>query len=270
MVMSGRTARIKYPFDPVVSHVGSMSLRPYAILFLEREFKGSAVMKSVQSGRAFSVRQVQALDRKAIERYGVPSLALMENAGRAVAAEALRLLKPVPRPRVAVVCGTGNNGGDGFVAARHLSNAGVAVSVFVVGSVERLKNDAAVYYRVLKKCGYAGKAVRGVTAGFRKNLQSSDLIVDAVFGVGLSRAVSGVYAQVIAALNEARPRTLSVDIPSGMDGTTGDVYGACVKACETVTFCVMKKGFLNRAAARWTGRVVVADIGIPRRLWAKI
>ena len=225
-------------------------------------------MKSGEIG-AFTVRQVQALDRRAIERYGVPSLALMENAGRAVAAEALRLLKSVSSPRVAVVCGLGNNGGDGFVAARHLSNAGVEVSLFVVGEVGRLKNDAAVYYRVLKNCGYGGKEIRGVTAGFRRNIQSADLIVDAIFGVGLNRTVGGGYAQVIAALNEARPRVLAVDIPSGLDGTTGAVYGACVRAWETVTFCVLKKAFLNKATAPWTGRVIVADIGIPRKLWAK-
>ncbi|MFA5259880.1 MAG: NAD(P)H-hydrate epimerase [Candidatus Omnitrophota bacterium] len=217
--------------------------------------------------KALSVRQIQALDRKAIERCGVPSLALMENAGKAVASEALRLMKTIARPRVVVVCGLGNNAGDGFVAARHLLNAGVALHVFVVGSVSQLKNDAAVYSRVLKNCGCRLAEIRSVTAGFKRELQNADLVIDAIFGVGLNRDITGLFAEVIPVLNESRKKILAVDIPSGLDGTTGAVYGACVKAYQTVTFSVMKKGFLNKAAARWTGRVIVADIGIPKKLW---
>jgi NAD(P)H-hydrate epimerase len=225
------------------------------------------MMKSAGIEKALSVREIQALDRKAIERCGIPSLALMENAGKAVAVESVRLLKTVSRPRVVAVCGLGNNAGDGFVAARHLLNAGVPVKVFVVGSVSQLKNDAAVYARVLKNCRYPVVEIRGVTPDFRRDIRGADLVVDAIFGVGLNRAITGLFADVISALNESRKNILAVDIPSGLDGTTGDVYGACVKARETVTFAVMKKGFLNKAAARWTGRVIVADIGIPRKLW---
>ena len=220
--------------------------------------------------RALNVSQIQALDRKAIDGCGVPSLALMENAGRAVAAGALRALKTVSRPRVVVVCGLGNNAGDGFVAVRHLLNAGVAVKFFVIGSPGQLKSDAAVYFRVLQNCGYPGTEIRKITARFRKELHRADLIVDALFGVGLNRPVTGLCAEVIALMNESGRKILAVDVPSGMDGTSGAVHGVCVKARQTVTFSAMKKGFLNKAAARLTGRVLVADIGIPKTLWPKI
>ena len=246
-------------------------LRIYSIFFLLGNKAGFWVMmkSSVFERKALSVRQIQALDRKAIESYGVPSLALMENAGKAVADEAERLLKTVSHPRVAVVCGLGHNAGDGFVAARHLINAGVGVNLFVVGSPSRLKNDAAVYFRVLEKCGCKGLEIRNVTARFRKRLQNTDLIVDAIFGVGLNRSITGLYADVISALNVSGKKILAVDIPSGLDGTTGATFGTCVKAYKTVTFSFMKKGFFNQDAARLTGRVVVADIGIPRQLWPR-
>ncbi len=223
-----------------------------------------------QNQRAVTVAAIQKLDTMAIGKYHVPSIVLMENAGKAVAVEAVRLLKKIPRPHCTVVCGLGNNAGDGLVAARHLFNAGVQVNVFLAGSPEKLKNDAAANYRILVNCGYRIKPVQKITAAFKNELKRTDLIVDAIFGVGLNRTVDNPFACVIEALNGSGQKILSVDIPSGLDGTDGFIYGTCVKAYKTITFSCLKKGLVKKDGPKYAGWIEVADIGIPRRLFSKI
>lgn len=214
--------------------------------------------------KTVTVQQIQELDRMAIERLGIPSIALMENAGRSVAQEVCRRVKRIKRPKVAVVCGVGNNAGDGFVAARHLINAGVNAFVFIVGNERRLKHDAAVNFRILKKLKHPIHR-----AGTRRYLQwitRADIVVDAVFGAGISRDITQPYLDVINTLNNYAKKILAVDIPSGLDGTTGSIYGVCVRADWTVTFSFAKTGFTRGAGPLHTGRVIVADIGIPKKL----
>ena len=192
-------------------------------------------------------------DRRTIED-GTPGIVLMEKAGRAVA-DTILARHPAGTP-VAVVCGPGNNGGDGFVCARLLSERGCNVHVMLLGERDAIKGDAAL---ALQR--WTGE----VTRVDKEALMKTGAIVDALFGAGLSRPLTGDAAEAVAAINAARSagaRVLAVDLPSGVDGTTGAVQGVAVQADETVTFCRKKPGHLLLPGRAFTGEVQIADIGI--------
>ncbi len=183
---------------------------------------------------------------------GVPLLKLMEAAGTAVADEVRRMMPP--GSRIAVLCGPGNNGGDGFVAARHLKRASYDVRLHLLGDKAALKGDAAEMAR------WWDGPVRAMDP---TAVESMHLIVDALFGAGLSRAPDGVAAEMIGAINASGLPVLAVDVPSGLDGTTGAASGAVVQARRTVTFFRKKPGHLLMPGRTLCGELVVADIGIP-------
>ena len=189
-------------------------------------------------------------DRLAIAG-GTPGIALMESAGRAVAEAVPRLSRG---RRVLIVAGPGNNGGDGFVAARYLAENGYAVRVFLVGELARLKGDAAE----------AAKRWSGpVEPAAPDGLADGDIIIDALFGAGLDREVTGLPRAMIEAMNGARVPIVAVDLPSGINGTSGAMMGAAVRASHTVTFFRRKPGHLLLPGRLHCGTVEVADIGIP-------
>ena len=225
-----------------------------------------------------SIKRSQKLDKTAIERYGVPSIILMENAGRSVAYEIIRQIGKKRNSIVCVVCGLGNNAGDGFVVARHLLNAGIRTKIFLIGDGGNLKKDAAVNYSILKKLEYpfyfiGAKTAGGVNifsdAGYRaliNNLSKADIVVDAIFGSGLNREILSPFKEIIAIVNKKAKRVVAVDTPSGLDGTTGNIYGACINADTTVTFNFAKEGFFKNKGPGYVGNIVVVDIGIPLKL----
>ena len=201
-----------------------------------------------------TTEEMAEADRRAVA-LGVPSLTLMENAGRAVADEAATM---VPAgSKVAVLCGPGNNGGDGFVAARFLRERGYDVRVACLVPVEQLKGDAA---EMARKWG-------GKPGSVAQTLEGSALVIDGIFGAGLARAPAGAFADAIYqidAAHERGARVLAIDVPSGLDGTTGHALGEyVVKADRTITFFRKKPGHLLMPARALCGDVVVADIGIP-------
>jgi NAD(P)H-hydrate epimerase len=211
-----------------------------------------------------SREEARALDRRAIEDLGVPSLVLMENAGRGTAELLLRL---GIHGRVAICCGKGNNGGDGCVIARHLDIQGVPVKVLLFGRPEELSPDAAVNYRILERAGlplrvFADNEVDA--AAVRQELACVEWVVDALFGTGLRGPVRAPYDQVIGAINDSLARVLAVDIPSGLDCDTGRPLGLTVRARHTATFMALKKGYVHPPAREWLGQVHVIDIGAPR------
>jgi len=218
--------------------------------------------------KALSALEIQKLDEIAIEEIGIPSIALMENAGRSVAQEVLRRAKRFPQKSVLIFCGLGNNAGDGFVCARHLINHNIQTKIFVIGNPDHLKNDAALNYKILRNLKIPIHVIKStvflktVDADFKK----SKMIVDAIFGVGLNRAILDPFKSVIEKINSAKAHVISVDVPSGLDATTGKIHGVCVRAKTTVTFSFSKKGFYINEGPRQVGRIVVADIGIPRTL----
>ncbi len=214
-----------------------------------------------KSMKTISAARMQALDRAATEKQGIPSIILMENAGRGAAEEIVRMLRRVPKPKVCVVCGSGNNGGDGFVVARHLKIAGVAVSCFLAGESRNLKNDALTQFRILENLNVAVHPAKTVTAGLKKALKQADISVDALFGIGLNREVGEPFSALIHALNACAKKIVSLDVPSGLDATTGRIWGTCIEAHTTVTFQVVKTGLCKREGPKHSGQVVVCHIG---------
>ena len=214
--------------------------------------------------------QIRAFDKEAIERRGVPGIVLMENAGRN-AAEVLEreMLGGCARgKRVVVLCGTGNNGGDGFVIARHLHLRGAVVSVALTGSRDKLPPDAKANANAWMALGGPTEAITDAAA-VAPAIAQADAVVDALFGTGLDRPVEGLARQVIEATHAARARVFAVDIPSGLDAQTGAVLGAAVRAVHTATFAHHKLGLLTPAGAAHAGSVHVVDIGVPASLVAQ-
>jgi hydroxyethylthiazole kinase-like uncharacterized protein yjeF len=206
--------------------------------------------------------EMRAIDRAAIEGLGVPSLRLMERAGEAVADAAASLLGQGGRVRI--VCGAGNNGGDGYVAARLLHAGGREVEVLALVPGDELRGDAAAVRASAEEAGVsvveAAEHVPPLAAA------PGDVVVDAIFGTGLSRAPEGRFAEAIgavAAAREAGARVVAVDIPSGLSADTGRPLGACVQADHTVTFGFPKRGLMIFPGASLSGEISVADIGLP-------
>jgi NAD(P)H-hydrate epimerase len=214
--------------------------------------------------------QARELDRRAMQEFGVPGVVLMENAGRGMA-ELLRSLGI--DGLVVICCGKGNNGGDGFVIARHLDNAGVRVRVLLFGDPAQLSGDAAVNSRILVASGIALEVFTDPAIDaerLRRELAQADWIVDALFGSGLRGAIQPPFERIIAILNAAGKRVFAVDIPSGLDCDTGVPLGIAVRAHHTATVAAMKKGFLEPAATAWLGQVHLIDMGAPRAVFARM
>lgn len=212
--------------------------------------------------------QARAIDRRAIEEYGLPGPVLMENAGRGSA----ELLIGLGVSGGVVVCaGTGNNGGDGFVIARHLDNRGVDVRVLLFGDPARLTPDAAGNFRCLQAARLAVDVRRHVDPdALRDELSRADWVVDALLGTGAAGAPRPPLDAVIAAMNRSGAKLFAVDLPSGLDADTGDAPAAAIRAHRTATFVARKRGFDAPAAADYLGVVHVVDIGVPRRLVADV
>ena len=210
--------------------------------------------------------EMKRIDTFAINTVGIPGVVLMENAGRAVFEAAYRSLAGKDSPAL-VFCGRGNNGGDGFVAARYLINNGVETHVFVVGAVSKIRGEARVNLRILKKMGVPiNRVTKKALPRLRVQMKRCGVIIDALLGTGLTGEVSGLYRDVISLMNEAGCSVLSVDIPSGLDGVTGKPLGVAVVANATVTFQLPKKAFENPLARNYTGQLKIVDIGIPVHL----
>src|SRR6516162_8605745 len=207
-------------------------------------------------------QQVRDLDRRAIDEYGVPGVVLMENAGRG-AAELLVNLGI--HGRVLICCGKGNNGGDGFVIARHLANRGVNIQVLPCAPREELTGDALINFTILERCQYPLRLLSHSLDGLHEELARSEWVVDALFGTGLSGPVRPPFDRIITAINESGVPVLAVDIPSGLDCDTGQPLGSTIRARHTATFVAMKKGYSQATAKEWLGTVHVLDIGAPRR-----
>ncbi len=203
--------------------------------------------------RSLSVSQAQAFDRHAQVKLGIPSIILMENAGRGVAEEVLKMLRG--KKKVVIICGAGNNGGDGLVAARHLLNAGIKVKVCLMGKISKLKPDPKINLEILVR-------MEQKILKFPNAIEGSDLIIDAMFGIGLKSEVREPYAQIIDFLNKTGKPILAVDVPSGLDADTGKILGVAVRAKRTVTFVAPKKGFFRADGPKCCGRIVVRDIGV--------
>jgi ADP-dependent NAD(P)H-hydrate dehydratase / NAD(P)H-hydrate epimerase len=204
-------------------------------------------------------------DRRTIEEIGIPSLVLMENAGRQVVAAMEAIYTDLTDRHVAILCGRGNNGGDGFVVARTLVQRGVGVSVFLIGQVSDVRGDARVNLDIL---GRLGLTVVEVADGQAWELHVSEvrdctLIVDAIFGTGLNAPVSGLIESVITDINASSIPVVSIDLPSGLSADSSDPIGESIEAGTTVTLAAPKIPLVLMPAEMRAGDIVIADIGIP-------
>jgi NAD(P)H-hydrate epimerase len=214
-----------------------------------------------------SREEVRACDAVAIERYGMEGIVLMENAGAAAARHADTLMRSDRITRVCIIAGVGNNGGDGFVVARHLYNLGYAVHVIICGTKERIKGDAYSNLQIIEKMNVSIFSLSGIDPAVVKHeIQTwageCGFIIDALLGTGTAGPPREPILTAIETINALGKPILSLDIPSGLDCDTGEPLEVAIRAEHTVTFAAMKKGFLNPSAARFTGKVTVASIGI--------
>ncbi len=211
--------------------------------------------------KACFAQEMREVDRAASEQGGIPSIVLMENAAIACVRELEKDFGSVKNKRIAVFCGKGNNGGDGFAAARHLHNLGADVSVYLVCGNE-FKGDAKVNFDIIKKMSVNTDVISD-TENLKYIIRSNDIVVDAIYGTGIHGMIDGISYDVISEINENSSYTLSVDVPSGINSDSGEICGICVKAHKTVTFAAYKVGMLMFPAADFVGEVTVADISIP-------
>ncbi len=218
--------------------------------------------------RLLNAEQMRELDRRTIEEIGVPGVVLMENAGRGAAESMARhFAGRFPGP-VLVLAGKGNNGGDGYVIARHLANWGWQVRTLVLADRDTIGGDAAINLTALINCGGDVGFVAG-TEALQAELDghcSPALLVDALLGTGLASDVKGLYALAIDWINASPAPAVAVDIPSGVDASTGRILGRAVEAELTITFAFAKLGHVLHPAAQLTGQLDTLDIGIPRSL----
>lgn len=213
-----------------------------------------------------SCEEMKAMDYYAINNINIPSIVLMENA-------ALKVVKNIRLDKTnsfTIICGIGNNGGDGLAIARHLILEGKDVDLFIIGNLDKATKDFNVNLKILKSLEVKFTNIKDEKELdlFKESLSNNDLTIDAIFGIGLTRDVIGVYGEVITLINDYSKKILSVDIPSGLDGNTGEALGISVKANKTVTFHLMKKGLLK--GIKDVGEIIVETIGIPDKATQRV
>ena len=205
---------------------------------------------------------LNSIDNYCIETLKIPGIVLMENA----ALKVIKNIDLINNHSFSLICGSGNNGGDGFAVARHLSVKGKTVEVFLIGSEKNIKGDAKINYDILKNMKIPINKVSNNddVIELRDSIIRNDVTIDCIFGTGLKREVEGIFDLVISIINENSSYILSIDVPSGLDSNNGRVLGNAVRATKTVSFGLYKKGFLNYDTDKFTGEIIIEDIGIPK------
>ncbi len=221
--------------------------------------------RRVRPLRVLNARQMRAADRRTIDEVGIPSIVLMENAGRQVVAALETLVDDLPSRAVAILCGTGNNGGDGFVVARALQQRGLEPAVFLIGATADVRGDARINLDIL---GQLGTPIVEIADASAWELHGSEataahLIVDAIVGTGLSRALAGLHETVVADVNASGASVVAIDLPSGLSADAAEPLGPSLHAAVTVTLGAPKVPLVLPPAEHTAGDVVIADIGIP-------
>ncbi len=215
-----------------------------------------------------SVREMREIDRGAIKELGIPGVVLMENAGQSVVSAMEDFFGLENVRKVTVVCGKGNNGGDGFVVSRCLTNQKINVDTYIVGDISSFAGDAKRNLDIIKGLGLKPKVLRNRSdlRKLRLSLSDSDIVVDAIFGTGFSGRISGIGEKVVKEMNQSGLNIVSVDTPSGVDSNNGNISGEAVKADLTVTMGLPKTGQFLYPARHYVGELYVADIGFPEQV----
>ena len=210
--------------------------------------------------------QMNLIDKFCSDKLGLPSIILMENAALSVVHETEKILGSVEGKKICLVAGKGNNGGDAFAAARHLFNRGADITVYICTNISEIRSDALINLEILSKLEIKIYELADVKMlkMLKSALMNSDLVIDGIFGTGIKGDVIGLHADIINLLNLSGKKILSIDIPSGISGKTGKVMGTAIKAIKTVTFCLPKIGLILHPGCEYAGKLVIADIGIPK------
>ncbi len=216
--------------------------------------------------------EMQAMDRQTIEAFGLPGRVLMENAGRGATRLFMERVYPLAPGPVAVAAGRGNNGGDGFVMARYLSQMGIAVTVYLLARREQVRGDAAANLKLLEtlKVKVIEMPEEGDLDKHKNKMAHAACWIDALLGTGLNSDLRGRFARMVDFINRLERPVLAVDIASGLDSDTGRVCGTCIRATATATFAFAKIGHLVTPGAEYTGHLRVIDIGIPEHIVRQI
>jgi NAD(P)H-hydrate epimerase len=213
---------------------------------------------------------MKEIDRRTIEGIGIPGPVLMENAGLQIFRFLQSLILPyVDEDKVVIVAGKGNNGGDGLVIARHLWNNGMAPQVLLLGAKKEIRGDAALNLGIAEKIGLAVKEIKSEAdwKAHQRPFKEASVIIDAIFGTGLTKPAEGLYARAIEDINRSAAFKVAVDIPSGLSSDSFEIIGPAVKADVTVTLGAPKIAHVIPPAEEWVGELMIADISIPRPLF---
>lgn len=211
-----------------------------------------------------TIDAIRKMEKATIDFIGIPSIVLMENAAHKV----IKNINLEKNKNFVVICGNGNNGGDGLAIARNLKSLGKNVDIFLSQKEKSLSSDCKINYNILKKLGVRISALNNLEdfQNLRDSLIRSDVAIDALFGTGLNRELDSFYIDMITVINENSKYIVAVDIPSGMEGNSGKIMGNAIKANKTITFQIYKKGFLAYQTLKYTGQIVVENIGIPKEI----
>lgn len=209
-----------------------------------------------------SCDEMKAMDSYTIDNIGIPSIVLMENA-------ALKVIKNIDLNKInssTIICSVGNNGGDGLAVAGHLILNGKSIDLFIIGNLNRGTEDFNINLNILKNMDvdFVHISENQDLYILEKSINKNDLTIDSIFGIGLTRDISGIFYDVVETINKHSKNILAIDIPSGLNGDTGEIMGIAIKANKTITFHLMKKGLANRED--YTGEIVIESIGIPNKV----
>ena len=212
-----------------------------------------------------TAKEMQEMDRRAIEDFGIPGMVLMENAGRGATRFLFEQFPDIENKRVGVISGRGNNGGDGYVVARYLKQKGIHVQVYLLATAARIQGDAATNLKFLKPLDIPLVEIpdKASFSKYQSEMAGVEVWIDAILGTGLKSDVKGFFKTVIEFINSLNKPVFAVDVPSGLNSDTGQVCGACIRASATATFAFAKTGHIIHPGVQYTGALNIVDIGIP-------
>lgn len=217
-------------------------------------------------------KTMRAIDKYCIETLGIKGILLMEHAAVKIFEEIEKKLVEVNWNSITIVCGVGNNGGDGLALGRLLYLKGYEVKIFIVGNIEKGSNDFKENLNILNNINLIDDKVliefvqENETDKFQDTVEKSHIIVDGIFGTGITRRVEGIYSTIISLINGSGKYVVAIDVPSGINSDNGEVMGFAIKARETITLQLCKKGFLNSGTKEYWGNIKLVDIGIPEKV----
>ena len=218
---------------------------------------------------SLTAEQMKQVDSLAVQFFGLDILQLMENAGRNVAETAKLVLGKFRGKEITILCGKGNNGGDGIVSARWLINWGAKVKVILACHPDELSEENRAQLGVLRSM-FADVLHLIHSYQYEDAIKKADLVIDGLLGYGINGDPKGLHAQLIEFTNQNAKKVLAIDIPSGLNPDTGQPYNPCIKADATITFCLPKKGLLEKPAKEFVGKLYLGDIGIPTEVFEKM